>query len=61
MCEFAGGRPLPCSFFWWYATPISFFSNGATTGKNEGHAGEAMPVSKGVVFEGKTKSRLNDQ
>jgi hypothetical protein len=51
VCEFAGGRPLPGCFFWWVATPIRFFSNGAATGKNEGPAGKATQSIKGVFFE----------
>ena len=60
MYDFADGRPLPCSFFWWYATPIRFFSNGATADKNKSPDGEATPVSRRVVFNVKIKSRLND-
>jgi hypothetical protein len=42
---------MPCCFFWWDATQIRFFSNGATTGKNEGPAGKATQSIKGVFIE----------
>jgi hypothetical protein len=51
LCEFAGGRLLPGCFFWWDATPIRFFSNGATTGKNEGPAGKATQSNVGVFLK----------